>query len=90
MELVVLKPENLPEQLRILANDVQNKRSVQEQFEEASKRDTLVGRILNPVRHGTSMKEITVAECSETNRRLYSQGREYVPDDIELQVRPIK
>jgi hypothetical protein len=37
MEQVVLKPENLPEQLRILANDLRRGRSIQEQLEEASK-----------------------------------------------------
>jgi hypothetical protein len=71
MEQVVLKPENLPEQLRILANDIKREWSVQEQLDEASKQDNFVGKILDAVRHGNSMREITVAECSEEGGQLH-------------------
>jgi hypothetical protein len=90
MEQVVLKPENLPEQLRILASDLRGERSVQEQLEEALKQDGLVKRIHDAVRQGTSMKEITVAECSEQEGQLYYRGKRYVPEDPELQLRLIK
>jgi hypothetical protein len=68
MEQVVLKPQYLPEQLQILANDLKKERSIQEALEEASKRDDLVRRILEAVVEGTSMREMSVAECSEENR----------------------
>jgi hypothetical protein len=42
MEQVVLKPENLPEQLRILANDLRKTCSVQEQLDNTAKDDDLV------------------------------------------------
>ena len=90
MEEVVLKPANLPEQLRILVNDLWKECSVQEQLEETSERDTLVRRILSAVRQGTSMREITVAECSEVEGHLYYRGKRYVPKDPELQLRLIK
>jgi hypothetical protein len=71
MEQVVLKLGNIPEQLRILANDGREGCSVQAKLEEASKQDNLIKRILNAVRTGTSMKEITVAECSEEHGQLH-------------------
>jgi 3-methyladenine DNA glycosylase AlkC len=55
MEQVVLKPENLPEQLRILASDLRKEHPVQEQLKAALKQDFLVGKILDAVRQGTSM-----------------------------------
>jgi len=90
MEQVVLKPENLPEQLRILANNPRKECSVQEQLEEASKQDGLTGRILDAVRQGTSMRDITVEECSEEGGQLYYRGKRYVPEDPELQLRLIQ
>ena len=90
MEQVVLKPEYLPEQLRILGNDLRRGRSVQEQLEEAGRQDDLPQRILDAVRQGTSMREIMVAECSEQRGQLNYQGNRYVPEDSELQLRLIK
>jgi hypothetical protein len=90
MEQVVLKRQNLAEQLRILANDLTKIGSMQEQLREASKQDNLRSRMLDAVRQGTSMREITVAECSEKEGQLYYQGRRYVPEDPELQLPLIK
>ena len=90
MEQVVLKPEHLPEQLRILVNDLRRESSVQEQSEEASGQDSLVRKIVGAKRQGTSMWEITVAECSEEKGQLYYRGKKYVPEDPELQLRLIK
>jgi len=75
MEQVVLKPEYLSKQLRILANDLGKDCSVQKQLEEASKQDGLAGRILDAVRRGTSIREITVAKCSEKEGQLYYRGK---------------
>ena len=90
MEQVVLKPQNLPEQLRILANDLAKARPIQERLKEASDQDSLVGRILDAVRQGTSMREISVAECSEKEGQLYYRGKRYVPEDSGLQLQLIK
>jgi hypothetical protein len=90
MEQVVLKPENLPEQLRILVNDLRMGRSIQEQLEEASKQDTLTGKIIDAVKPGIAMQEITVADCSEEGGHLYYRGKRYVPEHLELQLRLIK
>jgi hypothetical protein len=89
MEQVVLKPQNLPEQLRILANDLAKVRSVQEQLRESSEQDSLVGMILDAGRQGTSIWNITVAECSEREGQLYYRGQKYVPEDPALQLRLI-
>jgi hypothetical protein len=90
MEQVVLKPENLPEQLRILANDLKEIHPINEQLENAMKEDDLAQRILEAVWKGISMKEITVALCSEQEGRLLYRGKQYVPEDPELQLRLIK
>jgi hypothetical protein len=90
MEQVILKQENLPEQLRVLASDLRKQCSIQEQLEEAPKQDNLVARILNAVKQGTSMKEITVAECSEQIGGLHYRGKQYIPEDPELQLRLIQ
>jgi hypothetical protein len=55
MKQVVLKPDNLPEQLQILSNDLKREHPVQEQLEEASGQDGLVRKILDAVRQGISM-----------------------------------
>ena len=65
-------------------------RSVQEQLREASEQDCSVKRILDAIRQGTSMRDITVAECSEREGQLYYRERRYVPEDPELQLRLIK
>jgi hypothetical protein len=90
MEQVVLKPENLPEQLRILANDLKEACSIQEQLGKAMREDDFAQKIFKAVREGTSMKEITVAECSEQNGELFCRGKQYVPENPELQLRLIK
>jgi hypothetical protein len=86
MEQVVLKSENLPEQLRVLASDLRKACTIHEQLGHATKDDDFVRKILEAVRQGTSMKEITVAECSEQDGRLLYRGKQYVPEDPELQL----
>jgi len=75
MEQVVLKPQNLPEQLRILANDLIRVRSVQEQLREASEQDNFTKKILDAVRRGSPVRDITIAECSEKEGQLYYRER---------------
>jgi len=90
MEQVVLKPEHLPEQLRILAGDLRAACSIHQQFENAPEEDDLVQKILKAVRQGTSIKKITVAECLEQDGRLFYRGKQYVPQDPELQLQQKK
>jgi hypothetical protein len=89
MEQVVLKPENLPKQLRILANKMRGQ-TIQQQLEEALEEDELVVRILEALKKGESVQEITIEECSEKDGQLYYRGRRYIPVDIQLQRRLIK
>jgi hypothetical protein len=53
-------------------------------LKEPSEQDELVGEILGAVREGTSVREITIEECSAEDGQLYSRGKRYVPEDIQL------
>jgi hypothetical protein len=86
MEQVVLKQENLPEQLQILANNLRKEFSIHEQMREASKHHGLAERILNVLRQGTLMREVTVAECSVIEGQLNYRGKRYVPEVPEMQL----
>jgi hypothetical protein len=81
MEQMVLKPENLPKQLQILATEM-GERMIQQQLEEARRKDQLAMNILEALRRRESVREITIEECSEKDGQLYSRGKIYVPDDI--------
>jgi hypothetical protein len=67
MKQVELNPENLPKPLPISACDLRRGCYIQQQLEEAAKQDDLVQRTLDMATQGTSLKEITVRECSEEN-----------------------
>jgi len=64
MEHVVLKAHNLPQQLRISANEIPVQRFplIFHLFAQAYKNDLLPSRILEAIRQRDSLKEITVAE----------------------------
>jgi hypothetical protein len=72
MEQVVLKPYNLPEQLRISANEIpwQEVPSISDLFAQACEKDPLVNEILQAIRQGESLREMTVAECTEQERQV--------------------
>jgi hypothetical protein len=67
MEQVVLKPHNLPEQLRISANEMpgQEVPLISDLFAQAYSDDPLPYKILEAIRQKGSLKDITVAECTE-------------------------
>jgi hypothetical protein len=92
MEQVVLKPHNLPEQLRISANDMpeQEALSISDLFAQACGNDPLVNEILKAIKQGDSLKEITVAECTEQEGPVWYRGRRYVPEDNQLRLRLIQ
>jgi len=48
MVQVVLRPENLPEHLRILANDLEVEDSIQKQFQDAYEQNSFPNTVLKP------------------------------------------
>jgi hypothetical protein len=72
MEQVVLKPHNLLEQLRILANDVpvQHGSSISNLFNQAYQDDPLARNILAAIRRKCTLKEIMVVECTELDGKM--------------------
>ena len=92
MEQVVLKPHNLPEQLRILPNDlpIQECPSLLNLFNWAYQEDPLPNRILKAIREGESLKEITTAECTEQDGQVWYRGKRYVPEGDQLRLRLIQ
>jgi len=92
MEQVVLKPHNLPEQLRISANDIprQEYPSISDLFIQAYKDDPLPNKILKAISQGDSLKNITVAECTEQEGQMWYRGKRYVPKGDQLRLRLIQ
>jgi len=92
MEQVVLKPHNLPEQLRISANDTprQEVPLISDHFAEAYMDDPLPNKILEAIRQGGSLKDITVAECMEQEGKVWYRGKCYVPEGDQIWLRLIQ
>jgi len=91
-EQVVIKPHNLPEQLRISANDItrQELPSISDLFAQAYMDDPLPSRIVEAIRQGGSLKDITVAECTEQEGQVWYWGKRYVPENDQLWLRLIQ
>jgi hypothetical protein len=92
MEQVVLKAYNLPEQLRISANDLpgQETSSISDLFVHGYMDDPLPYKILKAIRQGDSLKDITVAECTEQEGQVWFRGKRYVPQGNHLRLRLIQ
>jgi len=92
MEQVGLKPHNLPKQLRISANDMprQEGSSISDLFAQACVKDPQVDKILRAIRQGDSLKEITVAECTEQEGQVWYRGKRYDPEGDQLRLRLIQ
>jgi len=92
MEQVVLKPYNLSEQLRISANEIsaQEHSSISDLFNHAYHVDPLADKILKAIQEGGSLREITIAECSEKHRQVWYRGKWYVPKGEQLRLRLIQ
>jgi predicted transcriptional regulator len=56
--------------------------TIQQQLEEALRKDQLAMKILEALRRGESVREITIEECSEKDSQLYYRGKIYFPEDI--------
>jgi hypothetical protein len=92
MEQVVLKPHNLPKQLRISANDMPelDVPSIADLFAQASRNDPIPNTILEAIREGDSLKDITVAERTEQKGQVWYRGKGYVPEEDQLRLRLIQ
>jgi len=86
MEQVVLKPQNLPKQLRLLADSLpaQGHPSIFHLMTEAYEADLLPGKILEAIRTKSGLHEITIVKCIEDAGRIRYTGNLYVPDRAEL------
>jgi hypothetical protein len=92
MEQVVLKPQNLPEQVWVLANGppVQDCPTISDFFTQAHETDSLPGEILKAIRMNGSLNEITVPECTEQGGYVQYRRKRDVPKDDELWLRLIQ
>ena len=86
---MVLKPQNLPEQLRLLADSppAQGCPCISDRITKAYETDPLPGKILEAIRAQNGLQEITIAECVEDGGRIGYRGSLYVPDSDELRLR---
>jgi len=89
MEQVVLKLQNVPEQLHLLANSlpVMGLPSIVKRIAQASETVLLLGSILEPIQGNDSHKGITIAECTEQEGRIPYRGKWYVRQCDQLQLR---
>jgi len=87
MEQVVLKTQNLPEHLGLLADSPpdQGRPSISDVMTEPNETsDPLLGKILEAIRMKNGLQEITIAECIEDEGWIGYRGKLYVPDSDEL------
>jgi hypothetical protein len=71
MEQVVLQPQNLPEQLRLLADGLiaQSRPCMTDDFNNTYETDPLPGEILSAIRTNGSLQGTTIGECIQQNGR---------------------
>ena len=67
MEQVVLKPQNLLEQLQLLADSLpaQGRPCILDPIPEAYETYPQPGNVFEAIRTNVSLKEITIAECTQ-------------------------
>ena len=92
MEQVVLKPQNLPKRLRLLADSLpaQGRPSISDLMTKPYETDPLPGNILEAIQAKNGLQEITIAECIEDEGQIRYRGSSYVPDSDELCLRIIQ
>ena len=88
MEQVVLKLQNLPKELHLLADTplAQGRPSISDLMTEAYETDPLPGKILEGIHTNGSVKDITIAECTEQDGRIEYQGKRYIPESNQLRL----
>jgi hypothetical protein len=77
VEQVVSKPHNLPEQIRVSANEMleQEVPPISDLFAQAYRDDMLPNKILEAIRQGDSLKDITVTEYTEQEGQVWYRGK---------------
>jgi hypothetical protein len=92
MQQVVPKPHSLPVQLRISANYISepDDPSIRNHFDQAYQEDSLPSKISEAVRTQDSLKEITIAECTEQDGQVWYRGKRCVPEADQLRLRLIQ
>jgi len=88
MEYMVLKLQNLPEQLLLLANSPHAKGgpSVTNHIHEAYVSDSFPGKILGAIWTQPELTEITIAHCMEIEGQIQYRGKLYVAGRGALRV----
>jgi len=92
MEQVILKPQNLPRELRLLVDSPpsQGRLSIPDLMTEACQTDAVQGKMLETIRTNGSQKNDTVADCTEQDGRIQYRGKHSIPDSDQLQLRMIQ
>ena len=92
MEQVVLKPQNLPEQLRLLEDSppTQGRPSIPDLMTNAYQTYPLPRKILEAIGMNSGQEGIRVTECTEETGQLRYRGSLYVPDSDELRLPSIQ
>jgi hypothetical protein len=78
--------------LRLSANDRPEHRAspISDLFAQAYRDDPLPNTILDTMRPGNSVKDITVPECTEQGGKEWYRGKRYVPKGDQLRLRLIQ
>jgi len=87
-EQVVLKPQILPERLRLLADSppTQSRPSILNLMTQAYETDLLPGNILEAIRTKCWLQEMIIAECIEEEGRRQYRENLYLPKDDKLRL----
>jgi len=92
MEQVVLKPQNLPKQLGLLADSTppQGHPSISDLITEAYETYPLSGRIMDAIQMKNELQEISIAECIQDGGRIRYRRNLDVPDSDKLRLHIIQ
>jgi len=92
MEHVVLKPQNLREQLHLFPDSppAQGCPSISDLMMEAEDTDPPPGKILEAIRMKNGLHETTIEECIENEGQIKYRANLYVPGSDELRLRVIQ
>jgi len=92
MDQVVLKPQNLPEQLCLLVDHPPAKchPSISNLMAKAYETDLLPGKTLEAIQTNGSLKEITIAKWKEQVRKIQYRGKCYIAENDRLRLRLIQ
>jgi len=92
MEQVVLKLQNPPKELRLLADSphTQGSPSISVLMSDEYEADQLSRKILEAIRSNGSLKDITIAECAVQDGKIQYRGKCYVPECNQLRLRLIQ